>query len=142
VIHAFHIESAHSDADLAFHFRKANVMHTGDLFFGGGYPFIDVPHSGSIDGMIAAADLLLGMIDDNTKVIPGHGSLSDRQGLQEYREMLVTVRNRIAQHIEAGRSLEEIVASKPTADYDQDRISWMPADDFVTIVFNDLVNRS
>jgi glyoxylase-like metal-dependent hydrolase (beta-lactamase superfamily II) len=141
VVQAFHIDGAHSDADLAFLFRKANVLHTGDLFFSGGYPFIDVPHSGSIDGMVAAADQLLGMIDDDTKVIPGHGSLSDRKGLQEYREMLVTVRDRIAGHIAAGRSLEEILASKPTADFDQGRNSGMPADDFVRIVFNDLSNR-
>ena len=142
VIHAFHIEGAHSDADLAFHFRTANVLHTGDLFFEGGYPFIDVPHGGSIDGMIAAADQLLGMVDDNTKLIPGHGSLSDRRGLQGYREMLATVRNRIAQQIKEGESLEEIVGSKPTADFDRGMGSWMPADDFVRIVYNDLSNRS
>jgi glyoxylase-like metal-dependent hydrolase (beta-lactamase superfamily II) len=142
VIHAFHIEGAHSDADLAFHFRTANVLHTGDLFFEGGYPFIDVPHGGSIDGMIAAADQLLGVVDDDTKLIPGHGPLSDRRGLQGYREMLATVRNRIAQQVKEGKSLEEIVGSKPTADFDRGMGSWMPADDFVRIVYNDLSNRS
>jgi glyoxylase-like metal-dependent hydrolase (beta-lactamase superfamily II) len=142
VIHAFHLEGAHSDADLAFYFRTANVLHAGDLFFVGGYPFIDVPHGGSIDGMIAAADQLLGMVDGSTKVIPGHGPLSDRRGLQGYREMLATVRDRIAGQIKEGKSLEEIVSSRPTADFDAGMGRWMPADDFVTIVFNDLANRS
>ena len=80
-IRATHFAAAHSDADLAFHFRKANVMHTGDLFFSAGYPFIDVSHGGSIDGLIAAGDKLLGMTDANTKFISGHGPLSSRAGL-------------------------------------------------------------
>lgn len=136
----FHIPNAHSDADLAFYFRKANVMHTGDLCFVGGYPYIDILNGGSIDGMIDAADRLIGMIDENTKVIPGHGPLTNRAGLQEYREMLATVRNRVADQISQGISLEGIVDSNPTAGFDQGRDSFVPRELFVEIVYNSLSN--
>ncbi|MHC5034680.1 MAG: MBL fold metallo-hydrolase [Planctomycetota bacterium] len=135
----FHIPSAHSDADLAFYFRNANVMHTGDLCFVGGYPYIDVLNGGAIDGMIAAADHLVGMIDQDTKVIPGHGPLTDLAGLTEYREMLSTVRNRVADQIAQGKSLEEILASSPTAGFDEGRENLVPRDLFVEIVYNSLI---
>jgi glyoxylase-like metal-dependent hydrolase (beta-lactamase superfamily II) len=137
----FHIPNAHSDADLAFYFRNANVMHTGDLFFVGGYPYIDVFNGGSIDGTIAAADRLIGMIDEDTKVIPGHGPLTDLAGLQEYREMLSTVRNRVADQIGQGRSLEEIIASNPTAGFDEGRDQLVPRELFVEIVYNSLAGE-
>lgn len=140
-IHAFHIENAHSDADIVIYFRKANVIHTGDIFFVGGYPFIDIPHGGSIDGMITAVDRLLGLINDNTKVIPGHGALSDRKGLQEYREMLVTVKERVELQIKEGNTLEEIIESKPTSDFDKGRNDWMPSAGFVKIIYNDISKR-
>jgi cyclase len=140
-IHAFHIKNAHSDADIAIFFRKANVIHTGDLYFVGGYPFIDVSHGGSIDGMIAAADIILEMIDENTKVIPGHGRLSNREELQDYRNMMVTVKERILQHIKEGKTLEEIIAAKPTADLDKEWSEQMSPEDIVKIVYNDLTKR-
>jgi len=140
-IQVFHLETAHSDADLAFYFRRANVIHLGDLYFVGGYPFIDVPHDGSIDGLISAVDRVLSMIDENTKVIPGHGRLSNREELQEYRDMLVTVRDRIKRQIKEGKTLEEIIASKPTADFDEARKQMIPPDDFVKIIFKDLSKR-
>jgi glyoxylase-like metal-dependent hydrolase (beta-lactamase superfamily II) len=140
-IHAFHIKNAHSDADIAILFRKANVIHTGDLYFSGGYPFIDVPHGGSTDGMIAAADIILEMIDENTKVIPGHGPLSNREELQGYRDMLATVKERIFQHIKEGKTLEEIIAAKPTADLDKKWSEQMSPEAIVKIVYNDLSKR-
>jgi glyoxylase-like metal-dependent hydrolase (beta-lactamase superfamily II) len=141
-IHAFHIAAAHSDSDLAFHFRQANVLHTGDLFFCAGYPFIDYNHGGGIDGMITAAGKLVGMIDEETKVIPGHGPLSNRKGILEYQKMLMTIRDRIAQQIKEGKSLEEITASKPTSDFDEGRTEAMSPDEFVKIVYNDLTKKS
>ena len=140
-IQIFHLERAHSDADLAFYFRKANVIHLGDLYFVGGYPFIDVPHEGSIDGLSPALDKVLGLINENTKVIPGHGRLSNREELQEYRDMLVTLRDRIKRQIKKGKTLEEIVASKPTADFDETRQLMIPPDNFVKILFRDLSGR-
>jgi glyoxylase-like metal-dependent hydrolase (beta-lactamase superfamily II) len=136
-----HIEKAHSDADIVIYFKKANVIHTGDLYFAALYPYIDVSHGGSIDGMIAAAERIMRMIDENTKIIPGHGPLSDRAGLKKYRDMLVTIRDRIKKQIEEGKTLEEILASKPTADFDKDPSAALPPEMFVTIVYNDLSRK-
>jgi glyoxylase-like metal-dependent hydrolase (beta-lactamase superfamily II) len=140
-IQVIHIEKAHSDADILVFSRRANVMQTGDLYFSGGYPFIDISHGGSIDGMIAAADQILEVIDANTKVIPGHGPLSDRAGVEEFKNMLVTVRDRIAKLIKEGKTIDEVLASKPTADFDEAKAQGLPAEMFVKIVYNELSKR-
>jgi cyclase len=137
-IHAFHVENAHTDSDVIIYFREANVLHMGDLCFAGGYPFIDAPHGGSIDGYISALDNVIDMIDEDTKVIPGHGPLSNREELKAYRDMLSTVRDRIARYVEEGKSIEEVLQSKPTADFDERFSKQMPAEAFVRIVFNDI----
>lgn len=137
-IHAIHLENAHSDSDSVVYFRKANVVHMGDIYFAGGYPFIDVPHGGSTDGYISALDKVIGMIDENTKVIPGHGPLSNRAELQAYRGMLSTVRDRITRYVEEGKAIEEVLESKPTADFDEKFSKQMPAEAFVRIVFKDI----
>lgn len=141
-IHAFHVPPAHTDGDSVIHFRHANVVHMGDVYFNGGYPFIDYSSGGSIDGVIAAVDRVLGMIDDATKVIPGHGALSNRAELTAYRDMLRGVRAKIAPMVEAGKSLEEVVAAKPTAGFDE---KWgggfIPPDGFAKIAYNTLKNN-
>jgi len=81
-----YIPGAHSDADLLFHFQKANVIHTGDLVFSGIYPYIDIAHGGSINGMIQAADRILSISDVNTRLIPGHGSLMKRTDVATFRD--------------------------------------------------------
>ncbi len=140
-IQVIHIEKAHSDADILIYFKKANVIHTGDLYFTVLYPFIDVSHGGSIDGMIAAAERIISMSDGNTKIIPGHGPLSNREELKTYRDMLVTIRDRIKKQIKEGKTLEEILASKPTADFDEEQSRATPPEMFVRIVYNDLVKK-
>ena len=140
-IQAAHIPAAHSDADLAFYFRKANVMHTGDLFFSAGYPFIDVSHGGSINGMIAAADVLLGLTDAGTKFICGHGPLSDREGVRRFRDMLSTVRDRVARLVKEGKTLEQVLALKPTAEFDKPGQPGVPTEMFVKIVYGELAKR-
>ncbi len=139
-VQAVHVDNAHSDSDVFYCFRQENVIHTGDLFFPGGYPYIDIGNGGSINGSIAAADKILGIADEKTKLIPGHGPLSDRNRLQAYRTMLVTIRDRVLKTIKEGKKLAEVVAMKPTADLDKE---WtvdvgMPADLFVTLVYKDL----
>lgn len=136
-----HIANAHSDADIVIYFRKANVLHTGDIFFSVLYPYIDVSHGGSIDGMIAASEKVIGMIDGNTKIIPGHGPLSDREGVVAFRDMLITIRDRIKSQVEAGKTLEEIIASKPTAEFDRLPMSSVSPDMFVKIVYSDLIKK-
>jgi cyclase len=139
-IEAIHVAPAHSDNDVFYRFRQANVIHTGDLFFPEGFPYVDVKNGGAVNGMIAAADRILALSDEHTRIIPGHGRLSDRRRLQEYRSMLVTVKDRVAALVREGKTLEAVVAAKPTADMDRNwRIGvGMPADLFVTMVFEDL----
>jgi glyoxylase-like metal-dependent hydrolase (beta-lactamase superfamily II) len=95
-----------------------DILHTGDTWWNGIYPFMDYSTGGSIDGMIRAAEANLAAATDETIVVPGHGPIGDRSQLLEYREMLVAVRDKVAALKKQGRSLEEIVAARPTADYD------------------------
>jgi glyoxylase-like metal-dependent hydrolase (beta-lactamase superfamily II) len=113
-----HVEPAHTDGDAFVHFPKANVVHAGDIYFNGLYPFIDAGSGGSIGGTIRAVDRVLARCNDRTKIIPGHGPLSGVAELRAYRAMLVDVRDRMQEMIDAGRTLPEIVAAKPTAAWD------------------------
>jgi glyoxylase-like metal-dependent hydrolase (beta-lactamase superfamily II) len=119
-IHVFHVSKAHTDGDAIIHFKNANVIHMGDTFFNGSYPFIDTDGGGSVKGLLAAIDHALPLSDANTKVIPGHGTLSDREGLRFYRDMLGTIAQRIKAAIEEGKSLEEVKAANPSGDWDED----------------------
>jgi glyoxylase-like metal-dependent hydrolase (beta-lactamase superfamily II) len=117
-IHAFHVAHAHTDGDAIVYFRKADVIHTGDIFFNGMYPFIDYDSGGSIEGVIAAVDRMLQLAGPGTKIIPGHGPLADEAKLQSYRAMLDDVRGRIRKIVTDGKGLGEAIAAKPTADHD------------------------
>ena len=141
-INVFHVAPAHTDGDAVIWFRKANVMHMGDTFFNGRYPLIDLSSGGSVDGMVAAADRVLALVDANTRIIPGHGPLGDRPALQTYRAMLATVRDRIRQAVAADQTLEQVQAAKPTAEFDAiwGKGSITPAR-FVEIVYTGLAAR-
>jgi cyclase len=117
-VEVLHVAAAHTDGDSVLLFRKANVVHMGDVFFNGMYPFIDASAGGSIDGVVTALDLVLGRIDDQTKVIPGHGPLGTKADLKRYRDMLATIRDRIKKAIREGKTQDQVVASKPSADFD------------------------
>lgn len=117
-VHAFHVPAAHTDGDLVVHFAKSNVVHMGDTFFNGMYPFIDAGSGGTPDGVIAAYDRVLALTDAQTKIIPGHGPLATRADLQTTRDMLATVTARIKAARQAGQSNELIAAGKPAAEYD------------------------
>jgi cyclase len=117
-VRAFHVDPAHTDGDVMIHLVKADVIHMGDVFFNGGYPFIDTSSGGRIDGVIAAADKVLALAGANTKIIPGHGPLATKADLQAYRDLLATLRDRIAKLKAAGKSRDEVIAAKPTAEHD------------------------
>jgi glyoxylase-like metal-dependent hydrolase (beta-lactamase superfamily II) len=117
-LHVFHVDPAHTDGDSIIHWQKANVFHMGDLYFAGGFPFIDLESGGSVDGVIAAAEKVLSMANDSSKIIPGHGPLATKKDLAGYRDMLKTVRTRIQSQVTSGKSLDEVKASKPTKDWD------------------------
>jgi glyoxylase-like metal-dependent hydrolase (beta-lactamase superfamily II) len=141
LVHLGYVPPAHTDTDITVYFTDGEVLHMGDLFFNGMYPFIDASTGGNINGMIAAADraLKLANVAMTIKIVPGHGPLGDRDALTKYRDMLVTVRDRIAKLKKAGRTEKEVVAAKPTADLDA---TWgkgfMMPDVFVGIVYNTL----
>lgn len=138
-LHAFHVPPAHTDGDSIIHFREANVVHMGDLFFNGGFPFIDVGSGGSLLGVIAAAEKVLAMIGDDTKIIPGHGALAGKKDLEAYHGMLLQVRAAVEPLVRAGRTREEVVAAEPLADLDA---KWgqgfMKLDVFTGIAFDSL----
>ncbi|HUP51845.1 MAG TPA: MBL fold metallo-hydrolase [Longimicrobiales bacterium] len=117
LIDVLHLGPAHTDGDAVVYFRDTNVIHTGDVFVRYGLPFIDDPNGGSIEGMIDFTWDIAGLIDDDTIIIPGHGQLSTRADLLAYREMLVTLRDRIRSQMAQGRSADQIVASNPTQGY-------------------------
>ena len=117
-IKGIYVANAHTDGDTIVHFRSHNVIHMGDTFFKGRFPFIDVNSGGSIDGLIAAMNLTLEISDDETKIIPGHGRLGGKADVVAYRDMLVELRARVAAGIASGKTLEEQVASNPLADLD------------------------
>lgn len=119
-IRVFHTAAAHTDGDAMIHFVEANVIHMGDTFFNGFYPFIDSRSGGSLDGVFAAIDTVLGLADADTVIIPGHGPVGERADLIAYRDMLIAARDRVQPLIAAGRSVEEIVAAKPLAEFDAD----------------------
>jgi glyoxylase-like metal-dependent hydrolase (beta-lactamase superfamily II) len=138
-IHAIHVPRAHTDGDAIVHFEKANVLHLGDVYFAGRYPFIDLDSGGSLVGMIQAVDLALGIANPKTRIIPGHGPLSDRAGLVAYRDVLTHARERISDAIEAGKSLEQVLAEKPLAEFDAEWGSgFITPDGFLKIVYTSL----
>jgi cyclase len=133
------IPNAHTDTDIYIKFQKANVLHLGDVFFNGMYPFIDASTGGSINGMIEGTNFSMKQADASTKIVPGHGPLGDLKSLTTYRDMLVTVRDRVAKLKKSGQSLKELLAAQPTKDLDA---TWgkgfMQPNDFLAIVYNTL----
>jgi glyoxylase-like metal-dependent hydrolase (beta-lactamase superfamily II) len=118
-IHLKHYPSAHTDSDISVTFAEANIVHVGDTFWNGIYPFIDYSTGGSIDGTIAAAEANLAATRDDTIIIPGHGKpVSNKSELRDFRDMLVTIRDNVATLKKQGRSRDETVAAKPTAAFD------------------------
>ena len=138
-LRAIHVPLGHTDGDSMVWMERANVLHMGDLFFNGMYPFIDVDSGGSINGMIAGAAQALRMVNDETRIIPGHGPATDKAGLQAYHDMLVAVRDQVAGLKKAGKTLEEAIAAKPGGDYDAELGGgFIKPDAFITFVYRSL----
>ena len=141
-VRAFHVARAHTDGDTIIHFSKSDVIHMGDTFFNKLYPFIDTSSGGTVDGVIAAADRVLKMAGDKTKIIPGHGPLATKADLKIYRDMLAKLSANIRGQIKAGKKSEEVVASKPTAEFDA---VWgkgfLPPEKFVAMIYGNLPGK-
>ena len=114
-----HYGPAHTDGDISATFAEANIIHVGDTYWNGIYPFIDYSTGGSIDGTIAACDLSLAAASNDTIIIPGHGKpVSNKAELKEFRDMLAAIRDNVAKLKKAGKTRDETVAAKPTAAFD------------------------
>ena len=137
-----HVPRAHTDGDAIVVFLKSDVIHMGDVFWNGLYPFIDTASGGSVDGTIAACDQALALATETTKIIPGHGPLSNRAGLKAYRDMLAAIAARVRALLDAGRTVDEIVAAKVTAEHDE---KWgkgfLPPARFAELVARDILKN-
>ena len=134
-----HVPHGHTDGDSIVHFPASNVLHMGDIYFNGLYPYIDLDGGGSIQGMIAAVELGMSLADEETQVIPGHGPMSDLQGLTGYHAFLTAARDNVQSLIDQGMSLDQVVAAKPTAEWDEalGKI-WITPEQLVIFIYNSL----
>jgi glyoxylase-like metal-dependent hydrolase (beta-lactamase superfamily II) len=117
---ATHVAPAHTDGDAVVFFARANVVHMGDLFVSAGLPFVDRSSGGSIHGIIGAAEKVLAMTNQGTRIIPGHGPLADRARLRAYHAMLTALRDRMKAEVAAGKTVEQVLAAKLTEPYAKD----------------------
>jgi glyoxylase-like metal-dependent hydrolase (beta-lactamase superfamily II) len=124
-VQVFAEKAAHTDGDSIVLFRGSNVLSAGDVFLTTGYPVIDLKRGGSVQGEIKALNHILeltvphAMQEGGTMVIPGHGRLCDQADVVEYRDMMTIIRDRVADLIEKGKTLEDVKAARPTRDYDR-----------------------
>jgi len=142
-IYIFHVHKAHTDGDAMVYFPKSNVLHMGDVFFQGKYPFIDLDSGGSINGVIKAVEMALLLIDDDTKVIPGHKNNSDKKGLLEYYKMLKDIRTAVLKEIDKGKTLAEVKQNTVlTAKYDTTYGTWfIKPESFRETVYKSLIGN-
>ena len=135
----FHPGPAHTDGDSIVSFRQANVLHAGDVFVAARYPVIIPAQGGSVDGTIAALDRILKIANRDTKIIPGHGSVpATLKDVQDQHDRILSVRDKVFSQIKAGKTLEQVLASKPTAGFEGNRTAGSSPDDFVKLVYQDL----
>jgi len=138
-IRAWHVERAHTDGDAIVHFKQANVLHMGDTYFAGMYPFIDTNSGGSADGCIRAINQALDIANDKTVIIPGHGPISNKQEMTAYRDMLKTIIGRIKARLGKNVSLAQVQADRPTADFDETYgAGFIKSEKFVEMLYQDL----
>lgn len=139
---ALHVEAAHTDGDLLLWWEDANVVHVGDVYYSGIYPFIDLGSGGSLAGLVAALETVLSRADARTIIVPGHGPVSNRAELAAYRDMLVATGRRVRELIDAGKNLDEVLEAQPTAAYDP---VFAPGSSsverFIGILYEDLAGR-
>jgi len=141
-IEAAHKQPAHTDGDTIVYFHHANVVHLGDVFVNNLYPYIDLDANGTVDGYFPVIDEVLSRIDDKTQVIPGHGPIATRQQLKAYRDMIQTVRDRVAAALADGQSLDAILAARPTREFDaQYATDRVDGDAFTTMVYESLTGK-
>jgi len=135
-IQIFHIADAHTNGDAIIYFQQSNVVHMGDVFVRYGFPFIDEPNGGNINGMIETIDSVVNLVNENTTIIPGHGQLSKKKDLIDYNTMLRTVRDRIKKQMDEGKTMEQIISSNPLNGYVKEGPN---ANNIIRIVYNSVL---
>ena len=142
-IRAIHVPNAHTDGDTIVHFLRNDTVHMGDIYFNGMYPFIDSGSGGSVEGVIAAFDKVLAISTDTTRIIPGHGPLSNKAELKAHRDMLAAISARVRDMVRQGRKLEEITAANITAEFDE-RFGkgFIKGPKFIEMLAKDMIKRS
>ncbi len=134
-----HVDNAHTDGDVLVYFPQSDVMHMGDTYFKGRYPFIDLSSGGTIDGIIAAANTALFVTGPDTKIIPGHGALSNKDELRNYRDVLLNLRDKVRALIRQGKTLEDIKALNPGKETDEEFGSgFISSDRILDIIYTSL----
>jgi len=136
---AYYVANGHTDGDSIIHFPVSNVIHMGDMHFNGLYPFVDLDAGGSIQGMIAAADLGLSLANESTHIIPGHGPLATMEDLKSYRAYLAKATANVQKLIDQGMDLQQAIAAEPTKEWDESLgKTWITPAQFVTFIYNSL----
>jgi len=144
---AIHVANAHTDGDAIIHFRDLNAIHMGDLMFNGLFPYIDVDAGGNVDGVLKGVALALELADDETRIIPGHGPVASKADLIAYRDMIQTVRDRVAKLVKKGaykkpKNLAQVLEAGTTAEYDE-AWTWgfINSEKFVTSIYRSLTGK-
>jgi glyoxylase-like metal-dependent hydrolase (beta-lactamase superfamily II) len=136
-VRVIHMPAAHTDGDSIIHWTKSNVIHMGDLFMlQVSFPYVDRDSGGDVRGLVAAADKVLAIANDQTKIIPGHGAIATKADLQNHRNMIATVIAKVEAGIKAGQTLEQIKASNPTDGFGVNPKGFISAERFVETVYN------
>lgn len=136
-VRVMHMPAGHTDGDSIVHWTKSNVIHMGDLFFlRMSFPFVDASSGGNVRGIVAAADKVLAIADDQTKIIPGHGPVATKADLQQYRNMVAEIVAKVETGIKAGKTIEQIRAERPADGYGVNPTGFITADKFVETVFD------
>jgi cyclase len=141
IINGIHFSKSHSDSDVIYYLPESNIIFTGDLFVPNGFAIVDSFSGGSIDGYIRAVDNILKICDERTAIIPGHGEVSNRQGLQDYLFLLTESRTRIANLIKEGKTVDEVIKADPTKDLFKGVLETLPPKFFVYSVYQDLSKK-
>lgn len=134
-----HFDVGHTDGDVIVQFKKANIVHTGDTFVRSGYPFIDVNSGGGVNGFINTLDKILLLIDDNTKVIPGHGEVATKADVKKVRDNIADIRDQVAAALKKGKKIEDITSLGITDKYEAEwGKGFVKGKDFVLMVAENL----
>ena len=137
--HVVHYEHAHTDGDSVIFFSNDNIVHMGDIYFNfGSLPFVDVDSGGSVDGILAAVNDVINQIDDNTKVIPGHGKVSDRSGLIAYGKLVQNAKDVMLKAMQNNASLEQVLKADPLAELNLEYAGWLPKEKVTTLFYRSL----